>query len=248
MFNGLRQKMTAEKKKMSKMAPREKREYILEYYKVHIGFLVLFVAAVAGILWQLIFNNQKAVYNFAIVNEIMDVERDKNMMEALSVFWALNPRSEKVVVDSNYNIPYLYDEQTDQMLYADGSPAADYSTYDKFFLNLSGGVIDAAVIPEDFLNYCNGLDTYFYDLELILPEDFLNTYSGRFCYGTDVWGEQHLFGLFMDGTDFDPAYFAASADKEVQEAYGRQVLVFPKTQKNGGRNEAFIRFLMEQHS
>ena len=233
------------KQKMSGMTRREKREYIFEYYKVHMLFLLLFVAVCAGILWQVLFNSQKTVYNFAIINQVMDVDRDKTIMASLEAAWTLDSRKEKAAVDSNYNIPFHYDEQTDQMLYADGSPASDYSTYDKFFLNLSGGVIDAAVMPEDFLTYCNGLDSYFYDLTEIFSEEFLNTFAGRFCYGTDLSGKQHLWGLYMDGTAFDAASFAADAGADVQEAYGRQVLVFPKTQKNGDRNQAFVEFLLE---
>lgn len=244
MLEGLRIKIACERVKLSAMSGKERREYVWDYYKVHFLVLVLFMALLAGIIWQLLFNNQKTVYNFAIINEVMDVERDKQLMEALSGAWALDPRRKKTTIDSNYNIPYIYDDATDQILYADGSPASDYTTYDKFFLNLSCGVVDAAVMPEGFLEYCNGLDQYFWNLEDILPGELLKTYAHRLCYATAPDGSSYPCGIYMDGTVFDAAYFAADAGTEAVKSFGCQVLVYAKTQKNKERNDAFLCFII----
>lgn len=247
MIKFLKRKAAAEKEKMSGMSRADKAVYIWDYYKVHILLLLAFIALIIGLCWQLLFNSQETVYHFAIINEEMNVEKDSALKTSLSDWLGLNPRTEEVMVDSNYNIPYLYNESSEPA-YLDGTPASDFSTYEKYFLNLSKNVIDAAVMPESFMEYCNSLDRSYCDLTELFPEDVLLRYEERFCWGTDVNGEKYLCGLYTDGTVFDAGYFAQSADETLREAYGRQVLAFPVGGGHPENNEMFLRWVFENEA
>lgn len=239
--------MADEKKKTGHMSREEKVRYVWDYYKVPVLFLAAVIALILGVGWQLLFNNQKTVYNFAVVNEKMSVEGDIQLKESLSRWFGLDPRREEVTVDSGYNVPYIYNEDG-QLVNVDGSPAADYSTFEKFFLNLSHNVIDAAVMPEGFLEYCNSLDRSYYDLTELFSQEELEPYKDRFCYGTDAYGEEYLCGLYTDGTIFDASYFAGSAGEELVKAYGKQVLVFPAGGQNPQYNVSFLKWVFEENA
>ena len=244
MTEGIRQKMAAEKEKMSSMNRQEKIAYIIDYYKVHILIGIALIALIIGVIWQVFFNNREVVYHFAIINEEMNTESDRQMMDSLTEYFDLNPRREEVTVDSMYNIPYMQNEEG-VTVNLDGSPSSDHSTYEKFFLNMSVNAIDAAVMPESFMTYCNGLGRYYSDLRDIFSEDFLSRYEDRFCYSTDDTGEEYLCGLYTDGTVFDASYFARNAGEEMIEAYGKQVLAFPLGSKHTDRHEAFVQWVFE---
>lgn len=241
----LKDKIASEKKKMAAMNKKEKAAYVLDYYKVHILVLLALIALLIGILYQ-IMSHKETVYHFAIVNETMDVEKDEVLSASLAS--ALNAgKREEVFVDSNYNIPYMYNEEN-QLVYMDGSPASDYSTHDKYFLNLANHVVDAAVMPESFMAHCNSIERSYYDLTALFSEAVLEKYSDRFYYGTDADGKEYLCGLYTDGTIFDAAYFAADAGEDLIEACGRQVLAFPLDGPNPENNEKFIEWVFGENA
>lgn len=235
------------RKKTEHMNRQEKVQYIIDYYKVPIIAAAVVILLIIGIAWQLLFNNQKTVYSFAIINEEMNIQSDSQLKESLTKWLGLNPRKAEVAIDSTYNIPYIYDE-SGQLVNVDGSPAADYSTFEKYFLNLSHNTIDAAVMPEGFMEYCNGLDRSYYDITELFSEEALEPYKDRFCYGTDVNGESYVCGLYTDGTIFDASYFAKDAGEEMVKAYGKQVLAFPIGGKNPENNEAFLKWIFEENA
>lgn len=240
----LKERIVSEKEKMASMNKKEKAAYIWDYYKVHILALAALLALFIGVLWQLIFNNQETVYHFAVVNEVMDVEKDEALKASLGSFLGIDSRREEVTVDSNYNIPYIYNDDG-QLVYADGSPASDFSTHDKYFLNLSQNIIDAAVMPESFMAHCNSIERSYYDLTELFSEEVLEKYEDCFCYGTDADGNTYLCGLYTDGTIFDAAYFAADAGEDLRKACGRQVLAFPLGGENKENNEKFLEWIFE---
>lgn len=242
----LKKSYQTEKEKLKNMNRSEKISYIWMYYKVHIIIVLIVIVGITGILWNQIFHNQETVYSLAIVNENMNMERDTELSEQLEQYFGLDQKKEKVVVDSNYNISYQFDDMTNQAVRLDGKQSSDYSTYDKFFLNLAYDEIYAAVMPEGFLEYCNGLEVRFADLRNTLSEETLQQYQERFCYQTGENGEQYPCGIYMDGTVFDAAWFAKDQEKEVIESYGKQVLVFVDNIDAGQKNELLVEYVLER--
>lgn len=242
----LRKQLKDEKEKMRGMSRNEKWSYILAYYKLPIGIALLLLYGTALFIWNQIVHNEKTVYCVAIVNEEMDVERDRVLSGQLNRYLGLDEETQTTVIDSNYNIPYQFDDRTEQALYVDGSVSSDYSTYDKFFLNISTNSIQAAIMPEDFLEYCNGLGTCFTDLRDSLSEEGIEQYEERICYGTDENGIKYPCGIYTDGTIFDASYFAKHSDDSLMQAYGRQVLVFPDYNGIREQNEGFLKFVLEE--
>lgn len=242
----IKDKIASEKKKMAPMNRKEKAVYIFDYYKVQLLVLLALIALVIGVVYQVFFNNKETVYHFAVVNEDMDVEKDTALAASLGSLLEIDSRREQVTVDSNYNIPYMYNEEG-QLVYMDGSPAADFSTHDKYFLNIANHVIDAAVMPESFMEHCNSIEKSYYDLTELFSETALAPYADRFCYGTAADGEKYLCGLYTDGTIFDAEHFAADAGEEIIAACGRQVLAFPLGGGHPENNEKFLKWVFREN-
>lgn len=240
----LKKSYQAEKEKLKKMNRSEKVSYIWMYYKVPIFVILIVIAGTTGILWNIL-HNQETVYSLAIVNETMNMERDTELSEQLEQYFGLDQKKEKIVVDSNYNISYQFDDTTNQAVRLDGKQSSDYSTYEKFFLNLAYDEIDATVMPEGFLQYCNELEICFEDLRNTLSEETLQRYQERFCYQTNENGERYPCGIYMDGTVFDAAWFAKDQSKEVIESYGKQVLVFTENMDTSQKNELLVQYVLE---
>lgn len=241
----MERKRIEEREKWHTLDRSQRLTYIWDYYKVHIGVCAIVLVGLAAFIWHLCFTNQEAVLNFAIVNEDMDTARDNQLARDLAGYLEINPKKEKVVVDSNYNIAYHYDDETNQAYYIDGTVASDFSTYEKYFLNLGSGTVDAAVIPEEFLEYCESVETYYSPVEQVLTEEQMQKYEDIVCCGTDASGNSYAAGLYTDGTIFDASYFAAESGDEIIAACGRQVLVFPKKSQHPEHRAALTSYVFE---
>lgn len=143
-------KWTADiKKNTAGMDRTAKAEYIAEYYWYHILIAFLAVGAVALVIYNATFGRRTVSFECAIVNTDTDDARDGSLESAFAD--ALGLPEKEVRVDSAYQVSYKGDGISDT------ANAVDYSGYDKFFFGWSNGEIDAAVVPQSLLEYCEEL-------------------------------------------------------------------------------------------
>ena len=124
----LKKSYQTEKEKLKKMNRSEKVSYIWMYYKVPIFVILIVIAGTTGILWNIL-HNQETVYSLAIVNETMNMERDTELSEQLEQYFGLDQKKEKIVVDSNYNISYQFDDDDYSFIARD---IADNKVFNEF--------------------------------------------------------------------------------------------------------------------
>ncbi len=124
------------------MGPADRAEYIAEYYWYHILLAFLVIGLLALIVYHVTAGRRVVSFACIIVNETVDYERDSALSGEFAE--ALNLDPDRVRVDSDYRISYTGHEQK-------GNNESDY---EKFFFGWSEGELDAIVLPESFLSYC----------------------------------------------------------------------------------------------
>lgn len=136
-----------EKRKLKPLGAKARREYIWEYHKWQIISAALIVLILTlGIIQACTY--KATVYELAIVNCGTDFERDRAVEKSLAEFFGINPKRERVVAESAYSIAY-----GESM-----SGSANYADYDKLFLKLGNGEIDAVIAPRSFVKYCTEIE------------------------------------------------------------------------------------------
>ena len=124
------------------MSPEDRMEYIAEYYWYHILLAFLVIGLLMLTVYHITAGRRVVSFACIIVNEAVDHERDSALAGEFAKALDLDPG--RVRVDSDYRISYTGHEQT-------GNNESDY---EKFFFGWSEGELDAVVLPESFLSYC----------------------------------------------------------------------------------------------
>lgn len=185
---GLKQRFRLCKKteteKMAGMTKKEKRDYILTYYRGWLISIVLVIAVAAGTSYHFIFNNAECSFSCALVNGYME-KGDTVFSEELDDYFGFQPRKEYAYFDTEYQIAYPGVD----------NEAADTSFYEKFFLNIRVGSLDAAIVPESFLEYCNTVERVFYDVTEVLNEEQLKAWEPYFITDEDEEGNEYICGI-----------------------------------------------------
>ncbi len=203
-------KFDSEKRKISGLHGKERLSYLFTYYKgIPIAIVSMIVLAV---LW---FSGEKtaagADFSIALVNTYGG---DTDGLEQV-VSSAIGGT---VLVDNGYQIPYTIGEETIQ------SDVATLSDYDRFFLNIRTGNLDAAIVPESFFNYTCGIGGALRDVREVIDRERLAAYM-EFL----VWAEDEELGLGAYGIVLP----GSGLREQISEGFvadnrgERAVLIFP---------------------
>lgn len=131
------------REKTKNMDRSQKIEYISSYYWYHILIGMILLGLVLLLAYHVGWGGRnKKEFTCVLVNQEVDLQRDRQMTEEFSAFSGLDQK--KILIDSDYLISY-----GDQIL-----EGVNESSYEKFFFNWSAGEIDAMVMPESFYDYC----------------------------------------------------------------------------------------------
>lgn len=190
---------------------RDKRgEYIFEYHKWKLIILTMVIVLSTAITVSAV-NRRDTVFSLALVNQTVSLDADAEKDAELAKVLGINENKSCVNVDSSY-----------QIVWKEGNN--DYTDYEKFFLNVSNGVIDCAVVPEEFADYCFSLEEFAVpnnELNINIPKNRQYIYNGTPC------------GIYTDGTEF--------SDETKDDRY---VAFFPNTGKNRENAEKFAQYLI----
>lgn len=225
----LQEKYAQEKEKMAEMSKEEKKEYILEYYK---GWIIAIVLLICFFIWlpiHLIFNNADCGFSCVFVNGIVECG-DVDLSDRLTEYYGFNERKEYAYFDSNFQIAYPGAD----------NEAADYSYYEKFFLNIRSGSMDVAIMPESYMEYCFTVEPIFVDVTEVLDSEQIKKYERYFVYGKNEAGEEYPCGI-------DISNFAFVEEEELcfvkVNNTEKMILTFPMNATRTERCQKFMRFL-----
>lgn len=222
----------AETEKMAGITGREKWDYILTYYRAWLLTIVLVIAAAAGAACHFVFNNAKCGFSCVLVNGYME-KGDTVFSEELDDYFAFQPRKEYAYFDTEYQIAYPGVE----------NEAADTSFYEKFFLNIRTGSLDAAIVPESFLEYCNTVERVSYDVAEVLSQEQLKVWEPYFVTGKDEEGNEYTCGIDISHLEFLEEENITFVNGNAGEAV---ILTFPCNGQHKEKCQEFLE-LLEQY-
>lgn len=207
----------------------DKISYILYNHIAEIVFFLLLVFIIGGIGANYFFGKDTCKFNLAVVNSYTD-KSDMSLSDELNAYYEFDGKKKYAKCDTAYQISYQYNDKIIE------NPAAETSFFDKFFLNIRNGLIDAAIIPESFYEYCNTQGDIFYDVEYVLSKEQASEYRDLFISATT---EEGVFvnGIIIDDCDYLKKSGLKFLDVNSSDSY---VLVFPIT---GGNLEECRRFV-----
>ncbi|MCR5638610.1 MAG: YesL family protein [Lachnospiraceae bacterium] len=212
-----------------KLSFSDKVSYILYNHIAEIVFFLLLVFIIGGIGANYFFGKDTCKFNLAVVNSYTD-KSDMSLSDELNAYYEFDGKKKCAKCDTAYHISYQYNDKIIE------NPAAETSFFDKFFLNIRNGLIDAAIIPESFYEYCNTQGDIFYDVEYVLSKEQASEYKDLFTSATT---DEGIFvnGILIDDCDYLKNSGLKFLDVNSSDSY---VLVFPIT---GGNLEECRRFI-----
>lgn len=229
MIEMIRAWYAAEQEKTKDMTKEQKINYVIEYYLAFMIGAVLLLIAVVWLIFHFAFDNKEQGFNCAVVN--CAVEGDSiALSDELTEFFGYNPKKKEAYFDAGYQIAYPGAD----------NEAADNSFYEKFFLNIRMGLLDAAIMPQSFMEYCNTVGHPFYDVYDVLTDDQVKTYESCFLKGRDDEGNEYTCGIDISELKF----FDKMEISEVEANEGEPlVLTFPYGGKNLEESRHFLDYL-----
>lgn len=212
-----------------KLSFSDKISYILYNHIAEIVFFLLLVFIIGGIGANYFFGKDTCKFNLAVVNSYTD-KSDMSLSDELNAYYEFDGKKKYAKCDTAYQISYQYNDKIIE------NPAAETSFFDKFFLNIRNGLIDAAIIPESFYEYCNTQGDIFYDVEYVLSKEQALEYRDLFISATTDEGV-FVNGIIIDDCEYLKNSGLKFLDVNSSDSY---VLVFPIT---GGNLEECRRFV-----
>ncbi len=195
---------------------KDKMSYILYNHTAGIVLGAIVTGLVLALGYHFVFHGQVSEFNLAVVNGYSE-EGDIDLTDDLNELFGLDGKKKYAYADTNYQISYEYDNAVVE------NPVSDTSFFDKFFLNIRTGMIDAAIIPKSFYDYCNFQGDFFYDVEYVLSKTQISQYSDKFIDGNTADGNYNR-GIVIDGCGYIDKTGLSFIDANADESY---ILVFP---------------------
>ncbi|MBR1874706.1 MAG: YesL family protein [Eubacterium sp.] len=224
-------KLTELKKAKKNMKMLDRVSYV--WYN-HIGVFVfagVFLLVVGGIGYSMLFNDKSAEFTLAAVNTYSD-KGDNELTDALNISLGFDGKDRYSIVDTGYQLAYNYGGKRVD------NTASDESNFDKFFLNIRNRVMDAAIVPRSFYDYCNSIEDVFYDIEYVVGQEELAKLKPFLEKGSGDY-EEYYRGIRINDCSFLKKNGIRFIDANKDEDY---ILVFPT---GSGRIDNSRRFLKE---
>lgn len=181
----------AEKEKTAEMTKEQKVQYVIDYYTGFIAGSVVVLIAICWLIYHFAFDNKEYGFNCALVNCSMETGSSE-LSDRLTEYYGYNPRKETASFDSGYQIAYPGVD----------NEAADNSFYEKFFLNIRMEMLDAVIMPQSYMEYCNTVGHTFYDVYDVLDAEQIKKYEPYFVKGKDDEGVEYTCGIDIGKMQF----------------------------------------------
>lgn len=200
------------KEKTSKMNKKEAGSYIWNYYWYYILGIISIVALILLFGIHYVSGGQKPLFTCVMVNQRQDTARDQKLAETFSKTADISKK--KAVIDSEYNFSY-------GTVKLEG---VNESSNEKFFFQWRNKELDAVILSESFLRYCEDLGGEFQTIERKDMGEFSPYEENGKCIAA-VLGYDVL------------------TEKLSGEKNEKLLLAFPKTSSHKKSGRAFLEFI-----
>jgi len=178
-------------KKLKDMTGAQKKEYIWEYYKIHIIGTLIAIAAVICFILMFMRNNYDAVFTTVVIDGNMTGFSDNNdkLTTEFTKYLGIDGKSKRVIFDNNYS---LIQKTGDEDVY--------YSTQ-KLVTMATAKSIDGYLCEYDYVTFYSGDDELFLtDLTELLTPDELSKLSAYLVYYTTTDGTKIPIAVDLTST------------------------------------------------
>lgn len=185
----LKEEARTERQKMKEMSFQDKLWYIWEYYKFHIGGVLIAILLVY-IVATSIYNTtiHPALYCMVINNRSSQGLDSTILEEDFHKFMNLG-KKEPVYVESAF------------ISYGDDATEFSYASMAKISALVASGDLDLIIADKETIDHYTSLDGLA-DLSQLLPPDILSAVESRLIYAHDSAGQSIAVSIDMTGTDF----------------------------------------------
>jgi len=187
----LHDEIKAQNKKLKDMTWAQKREYIWEYYKIHIIGTIIIIAAIICFILMFMRNNYEAVFTTIVVDGNMTGFSDNKdkLTQEFTQYLGVDGKSKRVIFDNNNSLI----QQT-------GDEDSYYSTQ-KIVSMATAKSIDGYLSEYDYVTFYSQDDSLFLtDLSELLTADELSKLSNYLVYFTATDGTKTPIAVDLTST------------------------------------------------
>lgn len=202
--------------------PKQKLTHIWEYYKWHI--IIPIVAVLSAVSIGIgVYNNMKDSVLYAVfINTQLTDTTGEAFMDEFVDYAGLDMKGKKITLDTT-----LYINQKN-------SDMNSVSSSQKLLAMFTSIEMDVIVCNQDNFDYYAAQDS-FVELSEVLPQDFLDAHQELLLDAVGKDGEEHTFGISLDGSPKLAEYNAFLEDP---------ILTVPVTRMEEENILLFISFLL----
>ena len=187
----LRDEIKVQNKKLKTMTWAEKKEYIWDYYKIHIIGTIIAIASIVCFVFMFMQNNYNAVFTTVVVDGNMTGFSDHKdiLTQEFTKYLGIDGKNKRVIFDNNYTLK----QQT-------GDQDSYYSTQ-KIVAMATAKSIDGYLSEYDYVTFYSADDELFLtDLTELLTADELSKLSNYLVYYTTTDGTKIPIAVDLTST------------------------------------------------
>lgn len=220
-------KQKTEKEKLQDLSPKERVAYIWEYYRFHALGVVLALAIIFYIVYEIATPDAETQFYAALINNSIDIEVINEVSKEFSDVLQLNPETETLMFNTS-----LYFGNDIEYNVSNATSRQVLGTY------IAAQEVDVIIAPEsEFENYA--YYGYFDRISSQLPTDLYTKLSDYF-YFSDMEDdlEKNVYGIYLADTELF-ANHAVNTDP--------YILGIVANSEHKGNSIEFIRYLFNIH-
>ncbi len=226
----IRDRVRADKKRQwQSMTWPEKLDHIWTYYRAWIFSAVFVIAGAVWLVSRYLLDNEECGFSLGLINGYME-KGDVALSAELDEFFGFQEGETYAYFDTAYQFSYTGVENS----------AGDNSFYEKFFLNIRMGELDAVIMPESFFEYCNDLEPIFCDVRSVLSEEQQGAWEDYYVMGQTEDGAAYACGIDISHLDYINAEGMGFVGENNGEAF---ILAFPVTGEHRALGGALLRYI-----
>ena len=187
----LSDEIKTQNKKLKAMTWPQKKEYIWEYYKIHIVGGLIAIACIICIVLMFMSNNYKTVFSLVVVDGNMTGFSDNNdiITTDFSKYLGIDGKRKRVIIDSNFSL-----------IQQSGDEDSYYSTQ-KIVTMATAKSIDGYMCDYNYVSfYSSDDDLFLMDLSKLLTADELSKLSDYLVYFTATDGTKTPVAVDLTST------------------------------------------------
>lgn len=173
------------KEKFKALSPKEKRQYIWEYYKMPIIITLLCILGICSFIHTII--TRKDTYcNITYYNSYVDENELYALRDTLNSLLIENPNKSTILVNP---------------IWSDSNASATLSPAEEIAIKVSAKEIDIAIVNSDYFNTQMAQDM-FEDISTLDGFSELNIPEYNWVQATDSTGHQGVYGIKLDNLNY----------------------------------------------